>query len=246
MSTTNISSQEKYYNRYYSEQSRFINNLRLERAIAILNIINSNFKLKDNPPVIYDLGCGSGWLTSILALLGKTTGFDLSKEAISKASRLYPQAKFENINIYELDEYFNTADIVVSQEVIEHFEDQISYLRIAHKLLKPGGILILTTPNAKTFHAMPEYQKNYWAAQPIENWLESAELKKLLLNTNFSMGKVTTIIPKYGSKGWYRVWNSKRLLNLLAKLKLSDTFIKLRLKWGYGMHLLAVAKKDTL
>ena len=43
----------------------------------------------------------------------------------------------------------NTYDFVVSFQVIEHIQDDELYLREIHRVLKPGGTALLTTPNRK-------------------------------------------------------------------------------------------------
>lgn len=233
-----VDEQRAFYDGYLADR-QYVNNLKLERCIRILEAVLS---LRLNRPAILDLGCGSGWLSNVLGHVGPTTGVDLSGAAVETASENYPHARFLQADLTRWSGGAEQYDLVVSQEVIEHMEDQAAYLRLAHRMLGDGGFLILTTPNARTFNAMPDDQRSAWAGQPIENWLSPAQLRALLAQ-DFEVIRVTTIIPKYGIKGVYRFWSSPRIHRVARILGLGGLFTSLRLKLGYGLHTLAVAQK---
>lgn len=231
--------QREYYNGRW-QKSVFINQLKLERCIAILESLKS---LPVREPEIIDLGCGTGWLSSILAHLGPTVGVDLSDTAIDSARQKYPCVKFIQADIQNWDcSKLGPFDVVVSQEVIEHFTDQRQHLRLASDLLHPHGYLILTTPNARTFAAMPEDQQKSWSAQPIENLLDRKALRRLA-EPYFEVLTLRTIIPSYGSKGIYRFFSSVRITRLSKELRLDGVLKRFRLRLGLGLHLVFVARK---
>lgn len=175
-SASAIDLQRQFYNDRWHDFT-FANRLKLERCIAILEALRST---RIREPRIIDLGCGSGWLASILGVFGPTTAVDLSDVAIDEAQKRYSHVNFYQADIMNWEYPEEAFDIAVSQEVIEHVEDQDRYLRIARGLLRTGGFLILTTPNARTFYALPEEVRKAWSNQPIENWISIAELRKLL------------------------------------------------------------------
>jgi len=236
---TSTEEQRKYYNERWRE-SGYINRLKLERCIAILESLKS---LPVTEPSIIDLGCGTGWLSSILAHVGPTVGVDLSDLAIESAKRNYPFVKFIQADIQNWDySGLGSFDVVVSQEVIEHFNDQQQHLRLISELLRAQGYLILTTPNAKTFVAMPGDQQKSWSSQPIENLLGKKMLRQLA-EPYFEVLTLRTIIPAYGSKGIYRFFSSSRIKKLSMKLRLDGALIMLRLRLGLGLHLVLVGRK---
>ncbi|MGB2868123.1 MAG: class I SAM-dependent methyltransferase [Bacteroidota bacterium] len=51
----------------------------------------------------------------------------------------------------------HTADVVICQEGIEHFSDQYKALQELNRILKPGGVLLLTTPNASNLRSKLSY-----------------------------------------------------------------------------------------
>jgi SAM-dependent methyltransferase len=236
---TSIEDQRKYYNERW-QQSAYINRLKLERCIAILESLKS---LRITEPEIIDLGCGTGWLSSILAHIGPTVGVDLSDVAVGSARLRYPYVEFIQADIQHWD-HTETGpfDVVVSQEVIEHFTDQQQHLRLAFELLRPQGFLILTTPNARTFAAMPEEQRKSWSGQPIENLLDRKALRRLA-EPYFDVLTLRTIIPSYGSKGIYRFFSSGRIKRLSKELRLDNVIETVRLRMGLGLHLVFVAQK---
>jgi glycosyltransferase involved in cell wall biosynthesis/SAM-dependent methyltransferase len=100
---------------------------------------------------VLDVGCGTGvMLTLPLASLGyRVTGVDLHADSIAAASALnpYPHAAFLCGAPEALLERETRYDAVVASEVLEHTADPLAFLRSLRGLLRPGGILVLTTPN---------------------------------------------------------------------------------------------------
>ena len=97
-----------------------------------------------------DVGCGAGLLAEPLARLGaKVTGIDATPEVIAVA-REHAQAMGLEIDyragdVQQLDGAF---DLITCMEVIEHVADPAAFLRALAARLAPGGLLILSTPNA--------------------------------------------------------------------------------------------------
>lgn len=236
-----IEKDQSFYNQYW-QSADYINHLKLGRLIAILEAIKM---LPLKQPSIVDLGCGTGWLASVLGNIGPTTGVDLSDVAIQAASQKYPHVKFIQANIQEwLPPERGAFDIAISQEVIEHLEDQERHIQIAYELLRSNGCLIMTTPNARTFDAMPSEQRQAWLRQPIENIVTIKQLK-YLLKDHFDIIQLKTIIPLYGQKGIYRVFSSVRLRSILRRANLDQYLSSLKLRLGLGLHILAVGKKKS-
>ena len=96
---------------------------------------------------ICDLGCGNGHIAGRLASLGyEVTGIDASRSGIRIAQQTYPQVKFVEALINRELTGFQTFDLVISSDVIEHLYRPSDLLEAAFSLLKPGGQLLLGTP----------------------------------------------------------------------------------------------------
>ena len=237
----NKEAQVRFYDELFDDFS-YANLLQLDRAISILDAL----RFADlATPRILDFGCGPGWLSNILGTFGPTLGVDLSRGAISSAKERYPGVEYKAVDIFNWNYPAGTFDVVVSQEVLEHVEDQARYIDIAHELLRPGGYLILTTPNAKSMMAMPEKERTAWSNQPLENWVTTRELGALL-RRRFTGVRMTTIIFGMGSKGSYRLFNSAKLESMLRRIGLLKFHNWLRAKLGYGLHIVAVAHKGSM
>lgn len=98
---------------------------------------------------VLDVGCGVGYGAQKLGQLGaaSVTAFDISPEAVAHATRYYahPAVRFElgNAENFTLGAKF---DIVTCFEMIEHVEHPDRVLKCIKQHLKPGGILIASTP----------------------------------------------------------------------------------------------------
>jgi 2-polyprenyl-3-methyl-5-hydroxy-6-metoxy-1,4-benzoquinol methylase len=111
---------------------------------VVLDLLPRKDKLK-----IVDVGCGNGFLASVLSQLGHDlTAFDDSEEGIRIARKAYPNVHFLNLSIYDkeiVNKVGDEFDVVISSEVIEHLYYPRILLQNAKKILKPDGRLILTT-----------------------------------------------------------------------------------------------------
>jgi len=97
-----------------------------------------------------DVGCGAGLLTESLARLGaKVTGIDAAPEVIAVAQ---DHARAMGLAIdYRAADVIDVAgqfDLITCMEVIEHVAEPQAFLNALARRLAPGGLLILSTPNA--------------------------------------------------------------------------------------------------
>jgi radical SAM superfamily enzyme YgiQ (UPF0313 family)/SAM-dependent methyltransferase len=138
-------------------------------------------------PRILDLGCGRGWLTHLASRYGNCEGIDPVGEVIKVARRHFPDLIFHVGTAGTILERpdFTPYDIVLSSEVIEHVPRDLqgAFVLDLHRLLKPGGTAILTTPRAEAYARWKE--ATAFVDQPIEEWLTEDELKDLFTMRGF-------------------------------------------------------------
>lgn len=205
---TEPSHTESYYDQRWAKEGK-ANSLAMARAALILSEL-AEIAVRD--PRSLDFGCGTGWFTAILSQFGEAEGVDI---APGPARRLHPNLSFHDVQHVPPGLF----DLVVSQEVIEHADDQAFYVSKAYEVLRPGGYLILTTPNAAVSLRHPEL-----LTQPTEKHLNRRELRTLL-SQRFAVQKLYSFF--YGYARWrpYRIqMRFGRMLNA-------------------GLHLMAVCKR---
>jgi SAM-dependent methyltransferase len=98
---------------------------------------------------VLEVGCGEGrGIDLILPRAKSYSAIDKIEEVIDRLRKKYPTGKFISGNIPPLGPFAdNSFDVVVTFQVIEHIKDDVSFLKEIHRVLKPGGLAIITTPN---------------------------------------------------------------------------------------------------
>lgn len=118
---------------------------------------------------IIDIGCGGGLVCEPLARLrSNITGVDADANAIQVASE---HAKQANLNITYINQDIDTLDaqydVVLALEIIEHVSDIGLFMEQCIKLVKPGGLLIMSTLN----RTPKSYLLGIVAAENILGWV---------------------------------------------------------------------------
>lgn len=100
---------------------------------------------------LLEVGCGEGRGIDLLEpLVGHYTAIDKIEDAINKLKEKHPKSTFFVSNIPPFQHLQNdTYDTVVCFQVIEHIRNDFFFLQEIHRVLKPGGIALLTTPNRR-------------------------------------------------------------------------------------------------
>jgi O-antigen biosynthesis protein len=132
----------------------------------------------DRPLRMIDVGCGRGWLTNLAATYGCCEGIDPAVDEVTHARRLFPHLRFETGTAGSLLRRpdFAPYDVVLCAgglDQVPHEQKQAFIAEMA-SLLKPDGVLILTTPRGEI--------GEQWKAiapqnPPVENWVTEEELR---------------------------------------------------------------------
>ncbi len=100
------------------------------------------------PGRILDIGCSGGYLAERLVGAGsKVTGIELDPAAAERARGFCDEVLVGDAETMELSFAPATFDAIVCGDLIEHLRDPGALLARLRPLLKPGGRLVLTTPN---------------------------------------------------------------------------------------------------
>lgn len=117
---------------------------------------------------LLEIGCGEGRGISLLSsCCRRYVALDKITETIEHLSCIYKNVEFINATIPPMKQIGdNTFDTVVSFQVIEHIKNDRMFLEEIHRVLKPGGKALITTPNIKkTLTRNPWHIREYTAEE---------------------------------------------------------------------------------
>lgn len=96
-----------------------------------------------------DLGCGDGSFMAAIAAAGAhPVGAEVAEAALARARERHPELDFRLVPIDGPLPFEDASfELVWASEVIEHVADTARWLSEVRRVLKPGGRLLVTTPN---------------------------------------------------------------------------------------------------
>lgn len=176
-----------------------------------------NFALDfvDKGSVVLDIACGVGYGSHILAAKAeRVVGVDISEESIKFAKKNYGAKNIEYILSSAGKDIFsdNSFDIICSFETIEHLEDgpRKKYLFNLAKWLKPGGVLLLSTPNKKITSPFSE--------KPLNKFHVLEYTRENLLNEASAYLEVKEVFGQRPIKKIYTKYLVRRVIGLLSRV----------------------------
>jgi SAM-dependent methyltransferase len=156
------------------------------RAPYLLGIVQRHFPADRNAQIL-DVGCGHGALVYFAVQAGyrNCRGVDASAEQVALAERLgIPGVSLGGLSEKMQDQSDESLDVVAAFDVIEHLtkEELLALLEQVHRTLRPGGRLVLHTPNA----ASPFFGKIRYGDFTHEQAFTSSSLGQVLRVFGFS------------------------------------------------------------
>jgi len=128
---------------------------------------------------VLDVACGEGYGAALLAgEAASVLGIDLAPEAIAHARARYPhpRLRFEAGDATRLQGVDDASiDLLVSFETLEHLADHDGLLAAFARVLAPGGLLLISTPDRRTYSEQPGHHNPHHVRE-----LDRAEFETLL------------------------------------------------------------------
>ena len=220
---------------WWNEEGKmsFLHDMSETRTRYIKEAIIQNFKIPKTKHMlagieILDIGCGGGIASEPLSRMGgKLTSIDESKELINiaklhaKAMRL--DIKYEHSNIDNLLKSKKQYDVIIALELLEHVNNVEYFCEVLSKLVKPKGLIIISTINRSILSKMivikfaeDILKKIPSGTHSYKKFIKPIEIKKYFNSKNLNMHDLKGMV--WGPiRGW-RLSNNTSI-NYIAVFK---------------------------
>ena len=161
---------------------------------------------------VLDVACGEGYGASFMADVARSViGVDISDDAVEHALSTYKNVNltFRQGDATKLDFVDASFDVVVSFETIEHLLEQAQMLSEIRRVLRPDGILVISSPNRPIYSEESGEHNQFHVKE-----LDFNEFDELLIaqfpaikyvGQRMLMGSV--IQPLEGGQSAFRAWH---------------------------------------
>ena len=151
---------------------------------------------------VLEAGCGEGYGADLIAgVAQKVIALDYDEATVAHVRARYPRVDVRHANLTELPLADSSVDVVVNFQVIEHLWDQPRFVSECIRVLRPTGLLMISTPNRITFTPGRDTPINPFHTRE----LNADELTQLLVDAGFAVD------------GVYGVFHGPRLAEMDAR-----------------------------
>ncbi|MDD4929063.1 MAG: class I SAM-dependent methyltransferase [Gallionella sp.] len=196
--------------------------------------------LADEPVgVLLDVGCGGGRLLNRMQKRGwQVEGIDFDEKACEKVTKRYGIRAHVG-DLAQCNLAADSFDVICMSQTIEHLYDPMTTLRECLRILKPGGLLVMTTPNAQSLGA-GEFGKFWrgWEAPRHLHLFTVKSLEQLTRQSGFDVTNADTYSA--GSAVVYRVSRTNQRGGNLSWLEELGMLI-----WSYRRELQEYRAQNT-
>ncbi len=134
---------------------------------------------------VLEAGCGEGYGADLTGRRGAhaSIALDYDEATVAHVRARYPRVEIRHGNLAELPLADSSVDVVVNFQVIEHLWDQGQFVSECFRVLRPGGVFLVSTPNRITFSPGRDTPLNPFHTRE----LNAAELTELLHDAGFTV-----------------------------------------------------------
>ena len=141
-------------------------------------------RVNDRRPRILDVGCGTGANLIMLSKYGDAEGVDVSEDALAFCR----ERGLDKVRLgagEELPHEAGTFDLVTAFDVVEHMDDDLAGLKEMHRVLRPGGRVLLFVPTFMFLWGLQDDVSNHRRRYRL------SELRRVLEQAGFEIERTT-------------------------------------------------------
>jgi SAM-dependent methyltransferase len=139
---------------------------------------------------VLEAGCGEGYGADLIADVARNViGLDYDEPTVAHVRACYPRVDVRHGNLAALPLPDASVDVIVNFQVIEHLWDQPQFIAECARVLRPSGLLLMSTPNRITFTPGRDTPVNPFHTRE----LNAAELTELLADGGFTVTSISGV-----------------------------------------------------
>ena len=170
--------------------------------------------------LLLDLGCGDGrWLDEVAPRYRNAVGIDIAVERFSRRSSPPHSWRFVQADLNEtIPVATATVDAVHANQVMEHIANPLRFAAEIYRVLRPGGLVVATTPNVR--YVRHTFELLFAGTGPMtsgrrsrtaDNWddghihfFTAADLRWIMTETGFREVRTRALMQRTGRLAWLR------------------------------------------
>jgi 2-polyprenyl-3-methyl-5-hydroxy-6-metoxy-1,4-benzoquinol methylase len=175
--TNQLQDRELFYERFAADWDSQMNAYEIgKRLRLVFDDVLADEELEGRE--FLDAGCGTGHFSAVAASRGaRVTSLDVGDALMAEVARKVDSERVVG-SILDLPFADRSFDVVLSTEVIEHTPRPAQAVRELARMVRPGGLLVVTTPN-RVWHPAIRLANvlNLRPYEGLENWVLPSQLR---------------------------------------------------------------------
>jgi ubiquinone/menaquinone biosynthesis C-methylase UbiE len=190
--------QKDYYEKYWTTGHAQYSGDNQGYATNLRNWMRAQLRDIAGDATILEVGCGDGSFTRNLAEhSSRVTAVDISASQIELNTRAHPEIRFVQHDVAQRFPFANEAfDVIWCSEVLEHLFDPGFAVREMHRVLGPGGRLLVTVPYHGVIKdvliALFKWEEHFSPTNPHIRFFTRKTLSQLAASAGFVEIETTT------------------------------------------------------